>query len=87
MRLRAIGMQGDRCMGEIGRHVLRGYFDRTSRQDGNATSIQAQCGVGVQPGGDLQEGRPSGIYSKSNKKGTLGIGSFNEVIVFQSVET
>lgn len=54
VRLRAIGMQGDRCMREIGRHVLRGYFDRTSRKDGNATSIWAQCGVGVQPGGDLQ---------------------------------
>lgn len=45
MRLSAIGMQGDRYMGEIGRHVLRGYFDSTSRQDRNATSIQAQYGV------------------------------------------
>ncbi|KAJ9486660.1 hypothetical protein VN97_g6691 [Penicillium thymicola] len=44
-------MQGDRCRREIGRHVLRGYFEGTSRQDGNATSIHAQCGVGVQPGG------------------------------------
>ncbi|KUM59259.1 hypothetical protein ACN42_g7871 [Penicillium freii] len=75
-------MQGDRCMRETGRHVLRGYFDRTSRQDGNATSIQAQCGVGVQPGGVIcsrggmkaDQGQKDKtetprIYSKSNEKG------------------
>ena len=53
-------------------------------------NVALVCNLGVvcrRGGMKADQGRPPGIYSKSNKKGTLGIGSFNEVIVFQSVET